>query len=152
MKVYLGLGSNLGERRKNIEDSLTLLRENPSIEVKKVSTLIETEPEGMKKQPLFLNGVAEIETELSPLLLLKLLKSVERALGRKSARRWGPRTIDLDILLYGDLIVDNDKLKIPHPLLTERDFVLAPLKEIAPEVVHPLLGKRIRDISKKCLQ
>ena len=151
MKVYLGLGSNLGERRKNIEASLDLLMENPSIRVKKISSLIETEPEGVKKQPFFLNGVVEIETDLSPFLLLKFLKSIEKALGRKSARRWGPRIIDLDILLYSDLIIDDDNLKIPHPLLTERDFVLAPLKEIAPEAIHPILGKKIQEISQKCL-
>ena len=152
MKVYLGLGSNLGERKKNIETSLALLMENPSIKIKKVSSLIETEPEGIKKQPFFLNGVAEIETDLSPSLLLKLLKSIEKALGRKTVRRWGPRIIDLDILLYGDLIIDDDNLKIPHPLLTERNFVLAPLKEIAPEAIHPILGKKIQEISQKCLQ
>lgn len=152
MKVYLGLGSNLGKRRENIEASLALLMENPSIRVKKISSLIETEPEGIKKQPFFLNGVAEIETDLSPSLLLKLLKSIEKVLGRKATRRWGPRIIDLDILLYGDLIIDDENLKIPHPLLTERDFVLTPLKEIAPEVTHPILGKKIQEISKKCLQ
>ncbi len=94
----------------------------------------------------------EIETDIPPSLLLKLLKSIEKTLGREVAKRWGPRIIDLDILLYGGLIIDNDNLKIPHPLLTERNFVLAPLKEIAPEVIHPILGKKIQEISQKCLQ
>ena len=151
MKVYLGLGSNLGERRKNIEEAVALLIENSSVRVKKISSLIETEPEGVREQPFFLNGVVEIETELSPSLLLKLLKSIEKTLGRKATKRWEPRIIDLDILLYGDLIIDNDGLKIPHPLLTERNFVLAPLKEIAPEAIHPILGKKIQEISQKCL-
>ncbi len=152
MKVYLGLGSNLRGRRKSIKRAIALLMKNPSIRVKKISSFIETEPEGIKEQPFFLNGVVEIETDIPPSLLLKLLKSIEKTLGREVARRWGPRIIDLDILLYGGLIIDNDNLKIPHPLLTERNFVLAPLKEIAPEVIHPILGKKIQEISQKCLQ
>jgi 2-amino-4-hydroxy-6-hydroxymethyldihydropteridine diphosphokinase len=146
LKVYLGLGSNLRGRRKNIERAIALLMKNSSVRVKKISSLIETEPEGVKKQPFFLNGVVEIETDLPPALLLKLLKSIEKTLGRKATKRWGPRIIDLDILLYGELIIDNDNLKIPHSLLTERNFVLAPLKEIAPEAIHPILGKKIQEI------
>jgi 2-amino-4-hydroxy-6-hydroxymethyldihydropteridine diphosphokinase len=151
LKVYLGIGSNLGERRKNIEEAISLLMESDSIRVKKISSLIETEPEGVREQPFFLNGVVEIETELSPSLLLKCLKSIEKELGRKDTKRWGPRIIDLDILLYGDLIIADDNLKIPHPLLTERNFVLTPLREIAPDAIHPVLGKKIQAISQKCL-
>ncbi|NOX97791.1 MAG: 2-amino-4-hydroxy-6-hydroxymethyldihydropteridine diphosphokinase [Nitrospirae bacterium] len=148
-KVFLGLGSNLGDRKRNIQEAVRLLEEREVVKVVKVSSLCETEPEGVKDQPFFLNGVLEMETELSPRDVLDTLKAIERRLGRKKGRKWGPRIIDLDILLYGDLVIKEEGLEIPHPLLPERAFVLTPLVEIAPETVHPGLSKTISYLQKK---
>jgi len=145
-KVFLGLGSNLGDREKNIQEALRLLGENNLVKGVKTSSLYETEPEGVKEQPLFLNGVLEMETDLSPRALLDTLQAIEKQLGRKKGRKWGPRIIDLDILLYGQLIIKEKNLEIPHPLLTQRSFVLIPLAEIAPSTVHPVLKKTISDL------
>lgn len=136
--VYIGIGSNLGNRQENCSQAINFL-EKMGIVVKKKSSLYETEPWGVKDQPRFLNMAIEIETELKPAELLKLLKDVEIAIGRERSLRWGPRIIDLDILLFDDIIVNEDNLKIPHPLMHERDFVLKPLHEIAPDAIHPLL-------------
>ena len=146
IRVFLGLGSNLGDREKNIKEAVRLLRENGQVEIEKVSSLYETEPVGIKNQPAFLNGVLEIETNLSPRNLLDTLQAIERRLGRKKGRKWGPRLIDLDILLYGDLVMEEEDLKIPHPFLAERSFVLIPLAQIAPAIVHPLSKLTISDL------
>lgn len=135
--AYLGIGSNLGNRAKNIEKALKILNESSHVVINMVSSLYETEPVGYKDQGWFLNGAVEIETDLFPQELLVLLKEIESELGRKSTIHWGPRTIDLDILLYGDSKFQNDHLSIPHPSLSERAFVLIPLTEIAPQAIIP---------------
>jgi 2-amino-4-hydroxy-6-hydroxymethyldihydropteridine diphosphokinase len=144
--VYIGIGSNLGDRGENCIRAIELL-EKKGIPVKKKSSLYETEPWGVKDQPLFINMAIEIETGLSPRELLKMLKETEQEIGRKTSSRWGPRIIDLDILLFNTDVVEEDNLSIPHPLMHERDFVLNPLSEIAPDAEHPVLHKSIRELA-----
>jgi len=143
--AYIGIGSNVGERKEHCLRALALLSEE-GIAVRACSAFYETEPWGVKDQPRFINAAAEIETSLEPQALLRLLKDIEKRIGREETYRWGPRVIDLDILLYDDLVMDEEGLKIPHPHLHERNFVLKPLSEIAPEKVHPLLGKTVREL------
>ncbi len=147
--VYLSIGSNLGNKKENCLRAIELL-EKKGIKIRKKSSLYETKPWGIKNQPLFLNMAIEIETDLQPEKLLKLLKDIEIKLGRKRTIKWGPRIIDLDILLFNDIIVDKKDLKIPHPLMHKRDFVLKPLSEIAPEIYHPLLKCRIDELLQQC--
>ena len=142
--VYIGIGGNLGDREKNVQDSLSLLAKE-GIEVGQVASLMETSPYGGVKQPNFINTVCQIKTALLPLELLKTLKGIESKIGRTLTVRWGPRLIDLDILLYDDLIVEEEGLQIPHQDMLNRDFVLKPLVEIAPEVIHPVTGRTIRE-------
>jgi 2-amino-4-hydroxy-6-hydroxymethyldihydropteridine diphosphokinase len=143
--VYIGIGSNLGDRRGNCLRAIELMEER-GLEVKGRSRTYETEPWGVEDQPRFINMAVSVETDLSPQKLLSLLKETEKLLGRTETVRYGPRTIDLDILLYDTLVVKEGGLEIPHPLMHERDFVLAPLAEIAPEAVHPVMGKTIREL------
>ncbi len=147
--VYVAYGSNLGDRQANIERALELLREDEDIDVLKVSSPLETvfEGEGPEQGP-FLNGALLIKTELMPLDLLSRLKTVERRLGRMKTQGVNqPRTMDLDILFYDDvIIVDGKSLCVPHPRLHQRLFVLTPLLEIAPDFVHPRLGKTIQEL------
>ena len=131
--VYIGIGSNLGHREKNIEGSLNLMEES-GIEILKRSAVIETDPVGGPPQGKFLNAVVEAQTKLEPLSLLKTLQSIEKKLGRARAVVNGPRTIDLDILLYESLSLKTPQLTIPHPRMFEREFVLKPLEEIAPHI------------------
>ena len=137
--VYIGIGSNLGDRKANCMRAIELLA-GKGIVVRKESSLYETDPWGDKNQPKFINMAIEIETELKPQDLLGILAGIEKELGRKKSRKWGPRIIDLDILLYNSITIDQDDLKIPHPFMHERDFVLKPLYEIAPDVKHPVLN------------
>jgi 2-amino-4-hydroxy-6-hydroxymethyldihydropteridine diphosphokinase len=133
--AYVGLGSNLGDRERLIREAAEL------IGAVRLSTVIETEPWGHKDQPLFLNAVAELETPLAPRQLLDHLLDVERRLGRERVGpQWGPRTIDLDLLLYGDQTLDEPGLVVPHPRLTEREFVLRPLAELVPTLKIPGKG------------
>jgi 2-amino-4-hydroxy-6-hydroxymethyldihydropteridine diphosphokinase len=133
--AYIGLGANLGDREAAIRAAAEL------IGVDRLSSIIETEPWGYEDQPRFLNAVAELDTELPPRLLLELLLEVERLLGReRSGPRYGPRTIDLDLLLYGDERIDEPGLEVPHPRLHERRFVLEPLAELAPDLEIPGWG------------
>ena len=130
--VYLGIGSNLGGRQSNCERALELL-EGAGVKLKKRSKLIETEPWGVEDQPRFINMAVMAETSLEPLELLSVIKNIEQEMGRhlqKNIPRWGPRVIDIDILLYGLLVHDSPGLKVPHPLMHERAFVLGPLAEI----------------------
>ncbi|MGB5933914.1 MAG: 2-amino-4-hydroxy-6-hydroxymethyldihydropteridine diphosphokinase, partial [Anaerolineae bacterium] len=145
--AYLSLGSNLGHREANIASALKMLGQEAWI--LKVSSLYETEPVGYKDQPWFLNCVCSVETDLSPQALLKFVKAIERKLGRREDIRFGPRLIDIDILFYNSLILDSPDLIIPHPRLVERAFVLLPLREIAPELVHPLLRATIEELWQK---
>jgi 2-amino-4-hydroxy-6-hydroxymethyldihydropteridine diphosphokinase len=144
-RAYVGLGSNLGDREATIRRALELLDERVAVEA--VSTLRETEPWGYEQQPPFLNGVAAVETKLAPHELLDVLLGVERLLGRErgGGPRYGPRAIDLDLLVYGDEIVDEPGLTIPHPHLHERRFALEPLEELDPDLFVPGQG-RVSDL------
>ena len=141
--AYVGLGANLGDREGTIRAAVADL---PGVVA--VSTLRETDPVGFTDQPRFLNGVAALETELAPRELLDVLLAVERRLGRERGKRWGPRTIDLDLLLYGDEVIAETGLTIPHPRLHERRFVLEPLADLAPKLVVPGHG-RVKDLLAK---
>ncbi|MGM9582540.1 MAG: 2-amino-4-hydroxy-6-hydroxymethyldihydropteridine diphosphokinase [Phascolarctobacterium sp.] len=143
--AYVALGSNLGDKEGNLRRALELLKER-GVEVVKVSSFICTEPYGVKDQPQFLNGVCEVRTSLTPVALLHTLLEIEQEMGRVRLRHWGERNIDLDLLLYEDVIMDTPELKLPHPDMQNRDFVLLPLVEIAPEITHPILGKTISEL------
>jgi 2-amino-4-hydroxy-6-hydroxymethyldihydropteridine diphosphokinase len=144
--VYIGIGSNLGSRKDNCQKAIGLLAEY-DIKVVRTSSMYETEPWGVKEQPRFINMAVEVETNLDPRKLLNALKDIEKRMKRMSSEKYGPRPIDLDILLYDDMVLDEHDLKIPHPHMHERDFVIRPLREIAPDVLHPVLQKRITELS-----
>jgi len=137
MICYLSLGSNVGDKKQNLAKAMDMLAKLPKTRITKISGFYETEPWGGVEQDSFINNVVEIETGLSPEQLLTECQSVENSLGRKRTVRWGPRTIDIDILTYGDLRLSSEKLIIPHPYLEVREFVLAPLREIAPDFILP---------------
>jgi len=143
MKVFVGLGSNLGERESLIRLALDDLARLPSTRVVRASSLYDTEPVGEVDQPNFLNAVVQLDTELTARRLLWNLQLIERRLGRTRTRHWGPRTIDLDLLLYGDLRIEESDLWVPHPELTRRAFVLVPLVELDPMLVHPGTGETL---------
>lgn len=145
MEVYLGLGSNLGDRKANLEKALQLLGER--LQIDQVSSLYETEPVGHAEQPMFFNAVCRAETGLGPLQLLSLIKGIEATLGRVPSFANSPRSIDVDILFYNDLCMETADLTIPHPKIKERAFVLIPLLEIAPQLVHPVSGESIKDLA-----
>lgn len=150
-RVYLALGSNLGDRETLIARAVREVGQLPGTRTLAQSSLIETDPIGPGPQGRYLNGVLAIETTIPPRELLAALLTIEAGLGRDRARseRWGPRTIDLDILLYGELQLDEPGLTLPHPRLAQRRFVLAPLAELAPELVVPGLGESVRDLHSK---
>ena len=141
MRAFVGLGANLGDREATIARAVELLSQAEGVEIVAVSSLRETEPWGPVEQPPYLNGAAEVETELPPRALLEVLLGVEQALGRRrSGERWGPRTIDLDLLLFDEVEVDEPGLTVPHPRLHERRFALEPLAELAPDAAVPGKG------------
>ena len=144
--AYVALGSNLGDKEANLRKALELLEER-GVEVVKTSSFICTEPYGVTDQPQFLNGVCEVRTSLVPLALLHTLLEIEQEMGRVRLRHWGERNIDLDLLLYEDVVLDTPELILPHPDMQNRDFVLLPLAEIAPELVHPIIQKSIEELS-----
>ena len=146
MKAFIGLGSNLGDREANIRQALQFLEQLPETTIVRGSSLYDTEPVGVSDQPNFLNGVVQIETHLAPRQLLWNLMLIERRLGRVRTQQWGPRVIDLDLLLYGDEVVEEDDLQIPHPLMTKRSFVMVPLVEIEPLLVHPVTNQTMLSI------
>lgn len=137
VSVYLGLGGNVGDPHYYLRRAIALLAAQPAIKVERVSPFLETEPVGYLEQANFLNGVVQITTSLTPQELLTATQSIENKLGRVRTVRWGPRTIDIDILLYGELILASADLTIPHPRMLERAFVLQPLAMIAPELRIP---------------
>jgi 2-amino-4-hydroxy-6-hydroxymethyldihydropteridine diphosphokinase len=139
-KAFIGIGSNLGEREAYVRRALELLAAEEGIDVVAVSELRETEPVGPVEQGRFVNGAALLETELSPRELLQRLLTIEGCLGRVRNERFGPRTIDLDLLVYGDAVVDEPGLTVPHPRLHERRFALEPVAELAPGLVIPGKG------------
>ena len=134
--VYLSLGSNVGERAANLTCALELLKKK-GIVIEALSSIYETEPQGLSDQPWFLNMVARAKTTLSPKKLLQVLLAVEEQMGRERSVRWGPRIIDLDILLYDNQVIRDRQLQVPHPRMTDRAFVLVPLLEIAPDIALP---------------
>ncbi len=142
--IYLGLGSNLGDRKKNLLRGIRFLRN--SIEISETSPIYETEPVGYTQQPPFLNCVCRGETGLSPLELLSLAKKAEASLGRETTFRNGPRTVDVDILLYGGAAVSEAGLEVPHPRLAERGFVLVPLADLCPDLRHPVSGATVKEM------
>jgi 2-amino-4-hydroxy-6-hydroxymethyldihydropteridine diphosphokinase len=135
--AYIGMGANLGDRVANLEEAVTRLRECG--EVTRVSSWYESEPVDVKDQPWFVNGVAELETELDAETLLRALLTIEKSMGRERVRDKGPRSIDLDLLLFDNETVNTPELTLPHPAMHERRFVLEPLNEIAPDAAHPVL-------------
>ncbi len=146
--AYIALGSNLGDRRTALTRAVRAIDGLASTRVSAQSTLIETDPVGPVAQGRYLNGVVRVQTELAPRVLLESLLAIETELGRDRTGelRWGPRTADLDLLIFGDLILDEPGLHIPHPRLAERRFVLEPLCEIAPGLVVPGFGKTVREL------
>lgn len=142
--AYLAIGSNIGDKQKNLQDAVEALRALGT--VKNVSSFIETAPMYFEDQDTFMNGALEIETAYSPEKLLQAVLKIEQQLGRKRLFKNGPRIIDIDILLYGNKIVHEEHLQIPHPLMHERQFVLEPLVEIAPDLLHPVLKKTIAQL------
>jgi len=147
--VFIGFGSNIGDRFSNVASALIYLQANENIRITKISGLYETEPVGFVGQDDFINGVVCIDTQLSPTALLAVCLSVEKKLGRERSIRWGPRTIDLDILLYDDLVQHTKELIVPHKELAHRRFVLQPLAEIAADAIEPVSKKNISRLLKE---
>lgn len=139
--AYIGLGSNLGDKEDNIRTALNMMAETPGVNISLVAPLYKTAPVGMEQQDWFINTVAEVATELAPLELLHRLQDIENRLGRVRKVHWGPRVIDLDILLYGDETIDIPGLSVPHPMMAERAFVMVPLAGLNPELELPGLGR-----------
>lgn len=146
-RAWIGLGSNLGDRLRHIRRALGLIEGLPETALAAVSSVYDTAPEGRTDQPRFLNAVAEVTTGLEPARLLEGLLAIEDRCGRVRRDRWGPRTIDLDLLIYDEVEISSDALEVPHPRLADRAFVLVPLAEIGPSVVVPGLGKSTRALA-----
>jgi len=144
--VYLGLGSNLGDKVANCLHALDEIALSPHNTIQAISSLYKTEPAGYREQDWFINCVAEVITALAPRSLVDVLQNIEKKMGRKKTFKMGPRLIDLDILFYGSRNITEKDLVIPHPRLHERGFVLAPLTEIAPDMVHPILHKTVKEL------
>lgn len=146
IQAFLSLGSNMGDRELNIKKAVEELQTIDGIEIMMVSSYFETEAEADKDQPKYINAAVEIMTTLEPRALLEITQEIEKKLGRLTKGDYGPRPIDIDISLFGDDLIIDEDLTIPHPLMHERLFVLEPLYEIAPELTHPVLGQSIQDL------
>lgn len=144
--VFLGIGSNLGDPELNCLEAVERIARIRSVKLLRRSSLYRTEPVGVAEQPWFINCVVEIRTSLSPRDLLKTVRRIETEMGRKPGQRWGPRLIDIDILLYGQIVLNEEELVIPHPEMHKRGFVLVPLNEIAPYAVHPAYGISVKGL------
>lgn len=149
-RVFVGMGSNLGDRRLQLQKACDACRVLPATTVVRTSSIYETSAVGIQDQPRFLNAVIELTTSFDPHGLLEQLQRIENGLGRTHTIRWGPRRIDLDILLYDDVVLVSNELTIPHPRMTERKFVLMPLVELDPAVLHPLVHERVDDLLSRC--
>ncbi|MBM4340082.1 MAG: 2-amino-4-hydroxy-6-hydroxymethyldihydropteridine diphosphokinase [Deltaproteobacteria bacterium] len=147
--VYIGFGSNLGDKIAYCEKAIAEILDLDSHKLLAKSSFYKTQPVGYRAQDWFVNGVIKLESDLEPQDLLRALKEVESRLGRTETFQWGPREIDLDLLLYGDRVIQTDQLQIPHPRLQERRFVLIPLNEIDPDLIHPVLKKSIQELLKE---
>ena len=150
MRVFLGLGSNVGDREDYMMQALTAIGGLEKSRIQDISSIYETEPWGKKDQGIFLNQVVEVETQLNPHELLKMCKKIEKKCERKHGEVWGPRTMDIDLLCYGDQVVKETTLQVPHPRLMERRFALIPLDEIAPNLFIPGLGMTVREALEAC--
>ena len=148
--VFLGLGSNVGDRLRFLAGAVRALKQAPTLRVVKLSGIYRTEPVGVKDQPDFLNTVLGIQTSQDVHTLHSLVKSAEKELGRREGARWGPREIDIDILMFGSLVVNERDLTVPHSEMNKRRFVLQPLAEIAPGAVHPLARKKVAELLEEC--
>ena len=144
--AYIGFGSNIGDRLKHIQNAIHALSKTEGITLLKISSVYKTDPIGYEAQGEFLNGVIAIQTSLPPLSLLHTLKNIETVVGRQHRIRWGPREIDLDLLIYGDLCLQTEQLVVPHPEMHLRRFVLVPLAEIARDLVHPVCQESIQTL------
>lgn len=149
-KAYLSLGSNLGDRLLNLKMAVLEMEKSDSVSMLEFSPVYQTEPVGKEDQPWFLNSIALIETSFRPPPLLDYLLGIEKAMDRQRREKWGPRNIDLDILLFDDLIIDSDRLAIPHPQMHKRRFVLLPLVRMNPNLLHPLLKKTVEELLMEC--
>jgi 2-amino-4-hydroxy-6-hydroxymethyldihydropteridine diphosphokinase len=145
-RVYLSLGSNLGDRRQNLREALGRLVQQGKLHIARLSSLYETEPMDLANQPWFLNVVAEADTDYFPLQLLARIGRIEADMGRKRMQTKGPRTIDIDILLFGGFVIETPNLSVPHPRMTERRFVLEPMVELAPDLRHPGARRSMREL------
>ena len=144
--AYIGFGSNIDDRFNYITQALRLLLDADDVSLIQISSLYETEPVGYEEQDWFLNGVVAVETDLPVHRLLALLKEIEESVGRKHRARWGPREVDLDLLIYDQCCINTPDLIVPHPEMHQRSFVLVPFAEIAPDVLHPIFGQNIRTL------
>ena len=144
--AYIGIGSNMGERRRNCLEAVDRIGMRPDFRILRLSGLYETEPVGVEGQDWYVNCIASLSTGLSARDLMKGLLLIEAEMGRVRRGRWEPRVIDLDLLLFGMDIIDNDDLKVPHPLMHKRRFVMAPMNDLAPDLIHPVIGRTMAEL------